>query len=85
MLALEQMIDNDKVDMLSNCVFESTTHIARSLAAVVHTDHNSAVEAGSPAGGALRVRDDGDVDSLQLSWQGTRSYNILTYVNEVRL
>ena len=51
-----------------------TTYIAGSLAAIVHTDHELAVEAAAPPGGALRVRDDGDGGySLQSVGQSTRS------------
>ena len=37
-----------------------TIYIARSLAAIVDTDHKRAVEAGAPACTALGVRDDGN-------------------------
>ena len=48
------------------------THIARSLASIVDTDHERAVEAASPAGVAIRVSDDGHgVNSLECTGQGT--------------
>ena len=60
------LITNCTIKANITCIRGTVTHIAGSLASVVHTNHKVAVEAAAPPGGALRVRDDGHgVNSLK--------------------
>ena len=62
------------IDGAANTEGATRVTIAGSLASIVDTDHELAVEAASPSGAALTIRDDGNAgNSLQSSGKSARS------------
>lgn len=62
------------------------SYVARSLATVVDTDHDAALEATSPTSITFRVRDDGHIgDTLQSGCNGTATCNGAQFTIMIRL